>query len=167
MQQLHVGLDQPQPGLFNPIRNPAYDHANKPGGGLWTSTWITKKRRSHWVEWCRSEEVSRLDGTWWLLTPSADARIYTIDTRADLLYLLSTYWREGSVSAWKHRWIDWEKLSSDYDAVHLTRKGSEVLHSGSPDLNCWDVESTVWLHWVFSKVAEYKGRKQNEPNTGQ
>src|SRR5947209_2455103 len=98
---------------------------NKPNYGLWTSTWIPEEVSSAWVHWCRQEHQGWLENkTWWLLTAQADVKIYTIHNLKDLLMLLEHYQRQftGRLAyASEHfPYLDFERLSQDYDAIHLT-----------------------------------------------
>jgi hypothetical protein len=153
--------------LFPKVRN---GHLrNKPRGGIWTSTFIDRQVGSAWVQQMYAMEFiergQQLPS--YLLTPKEDARIYTIDSVQDMYRLYDNYsYKElGTFET-----IDFEKLSIEYDAVHLTERGQIVtrlvgIHNPNDyepnrsmwqSLNGWDCESTVWLNWAFSNV-QYLG----------
>jgi hypothetical protein len=132
----------------------------KPVGGLWTSTWDGEE--SEWVDWCRREEFGDVDSReWWLLTPSPTARILTIETRYNLMQAVKMFappagsypeWYSGLGAAV----LDFTAVAKKFDAVHLTSRGAIDLHFGTPNLNSWDCESTVWFRWVFDKAVRIK-----------
>ena len=130
-----------------PVRN-RWSAWNKPEGGLWTSTYRPETQDSAWVEW-RSIYLSPPDHkAWWLLTPTPAARILTIDTLDDFIALLAVAAMRGS----RCRTPDFERLSHDYDGLHLTEQGQRQTHSPYPypdDLNGWDSECTLWFRWCF------------------
>lgn len=156
--QLAVMNDVPEESKFNPVKNQSYDHNMKPEGCFWTSSWIEEEKRSDWVRWCLSEDFEdSYAHPWYLLSVRPDARIYHIDSQIDLWELWTKYQRFDLPrhNPFHTHWIDWEKVAQDYDGVHLTEKGNAECHWGDPiDLNCWDVESTVWFRWVFESVEE-------------
>ena len=156
-KQLHLGSVAPEQVYFKPAINQEYDFNMKPGYGLWTSSW--NGTGSEWTQWCVAEDfLDPYAERWFLLTPPSTARIYTIDGLDDLLHLLREYHREPAETArhWQPMgWINWVEVSLHYDAVHLTSRGNKLLHHHRvADLNCWDVESTVWLNWVDFAVEE-------------
>ncbi len=136
------------------------------GTGLWTSAYREETDDSAWVEWCHSETYSNPDRQYWhLLTPRHDARIYTIDGPNDFIALIARYPYVSQElerclpprAFFRHYYtgIDFEKLSQDYDGLHLTEEGNAQLHLPFDydfDMNAWDVESTVWFRWCFEKV---------------
>lgn len=131
----------------------------KPIGGLWTSTWDAKKRTSSWVEWCKDEDELTFiaDTHWFLLTPKADSRIYTIDTLADLEWLVDRYpldLRGTGLEMMRDRYLDYVRIAQEYDAIHLTEEGQWRTRLTFPNLYGWDVESTVWFRWCFAKIRE-------------
>jgi hypothetical protein len=165
--QLHFSCVQALIEQVAPIENDEMASRKKPKStsGLWTSSWREETKDSEWVEWCRGENFSNPDESqWFLLTPKEHSRLYVIDCYADLERLLETYlWElpeikrlsELSYLRRYYRGIDFERLSQDYDGLHLTSHGNEDLHHGFPlDMNAWDSESTVWFRWCFTKVEK-------------
>jgi len=126
---------------------------------LWTSSWREETQDSAWVEWCQGNDFRKpynLD--WYLLTPEADAKLYVIDSLADLHELLHAYpwdqpkWREYGFSRTA---IDFEKLALEHDGIWLTEQGNEETHLGYPDdLNAWDCECVLWFKWRFTEVQK-------------
>lgn len=130
----------------------------KPFYGMWTSTWNEETRLSSWVEWCQSEFQEPLqDKHWFLLTPRTDIRLYTIDTLADLIWLIERYRRDmgARLGFMRHQYLDYERVAQDYDAVHLTEEGQWRTRLSSPaDLYGWDCECTLWFRWCFERVEQ-------------
>lgn len=128
-------------------------------GGLWTSTY-DPRHGSGWVQWCLAEEFGcdRSDPRFpiWTLEPEPDARICRIDSYADLEAVVAEYPHRVERS---HGWTDiaphWERLADDFNAVHLTEQGQWATRLTHPlNLYGWDCESTLWLRWAFSGVAD-------------
>lgn len=126
------------------------NHANKPAGGLWGC------RDDSWKNWCTDEDFTCADNYFeWTLKPNA--KVYTIDNVDDFIYLLKNYYIPESY------YIDFVKLSKEYDAVELTDKGNRALHysleTKDPELqdpkykytllmalNSWDIPSICVFH---------------------
>ncbi len=160
--QLFIGRTAPHASRFEPVTNTDRSILCKPTGGLWTSTWQPKWQTSGWVEWCRHEWPSWLEGrVWALLTPPADARIARVDTLADLRALHTRYGylpdalaRAGISHDW-YRALDFARMATDgYDGIHLTERGQWATHLSEPNLYGWDCECTLWLRWGFTRVRE-------------
>lgn len=176
-KQLFIGSEiSKEDILFNYETNPVN---NKPSKAFWTSSY-DEQLGSDWVQWCISENFDRtnirnLKGvepemdewgyemrsygdkreiTGSLVKPHSDAKVYVINSENDLNRLLDDY---GKNSGYYGKMVDYEKLSKEYDALHLTHEGrEECCYSGSP-MHFWDVESTVWLKPKFE--LEYIGEK--------
>lgn len=126
---------------------------NKPIGGLWTSSFHKGRLPSDWASWIESNYGDYSDGYGaTLLKPSKDAKIFKVDGRMDEEYLLRNYPAEPTHHQER---IDWESMSKDYDAVHLTHSGKSYFSNyhhtktRSP-FDGWDVESTLWFRPKFS-----------------
>ena len=142
-------------GEIEPVKNTKFV---KPLGGLWTSTFTPEKRYpSAWIEWCVHEMPQWLEGiNCFLLTPRADARVYIIDSYADLVRL---YERFGISKELVFTVMDWEEIAKHYDAVMLTEKGEVDTRFSRPlSLYGWDCESTIWFRNVFESVKKIKIR---------
>ncbi len=162
--QLHISSVQELVEQVASVENNTHSSMRKPKYGLWTSSWREETQDSGWVEWCRYEEFDDPGKQqWFLLTPKAESRLYVIDCYSDLQRLVDTYiWESpeakqlGNSHLRKYyTGIDFERLSQDYDGLHLTKKGNNRLHLSYPlDLNAWDSESTVWFRWCFTKIEK-------------
>lgn len=152
LPQLHLSISKEFRREVTPVRN--RDYFVKPFDGLWTSTYT--EGTSAWVEWCRAEEFGNPDKqTWFILEPDASARIYEIDTLDDLLFLLAHYPhpdREQAIYGRFMAYLDFERISRDYDAIHLTDAGQWTTRFSEPSLNGWDCECTLWFRWCFTQV---------------
>src|SRR5207249_2458169 len=141
---LFIGNEQPVQEKIQPISNGDGRSSIfvKPIGGLWTSTWDTERQTSAWVEWCGGDNYGEPYKTqWWLLTPKTGIRIAVIDSLADLLVLLRRYPRQidERLSFLRTRYLDYERMSQDYDALYLTEEGQGQTHlSIQADLYGWD-----------------------------
>lgn len=145
--QLHLSIAHELIETVRPIENPSiHDMPTKPIGGLWTSTWIPETHGSSWTHYAASQpHFIRCDQrTWHLLTPSPDARVFTINGRRNLDKLYQLYKkRDGS--------LHFEAMAVNYDALHLTNEGiaANYEHELVED---WSCESTVWFRWCFENV---------------
>lgn len=146
-QQLFVGY-QPKIELMNPVFNRNFVKA---GGGLWTSTFIDNDSYSDWIEWCVGNNFWSTDNIeGWLLTVNKDVRILEIDSLEDAKKAFSkySYSLHGIMN-----FLDYEKMSKDYDGFHLTNKGEiQTRWDINNSLYGFDCESTHWFRWVFDKV---------------
>lgn len=125
----------------------------KPKYGMWTSTY--RDGKSGWVEWCISESFSKpYDCNWFLLEPDPLGRILVVDTLADLKALLRQYPPpEPKVSSFFAE-PDFERISQDWDAIHLTEEGQWATRMTIPSLYGWDAESTLWFRWCFTSYRQ-------------
>ncbi|KRT93078.1 hypothetical protein AB447_203860 [Bacillus glycinifermentans] len=139
-----------------PIKNRI--EISKAEGGIWTSTYH-KENGSDWIQvydLIKGIPEEGLDG--WLLIPSMDARVYTVSTLADLLWLHEKYEQKNAGVPDFIKSLDFEKMTDDFDAIHLTKEGQQqTRHSRPVNLWGWDSESTHWFRWCFEKV-EYIGK---------
>ena len=126
----------------------------KPRGGLWTSTY-DRNYGSAWVCWCVAYRYNEpLDLNWTVLSVPKSARLAVIDTRADLAALIERFPR----TLRGRRGLDFERVSAEYDGLHLTNEGylsTRSKRSGSA-LVAWDCESTLWFRWIFREWHEVK-----------
>jgi len=142
-------------GEIEPVKNTKFV---KPLGGLWTSTYTPEKRYpSAWIEWCVHEMPQWLeDINCFLLVPREDARVYVIDSYADLARL---YERFGISKELGFTVMDWEEIAKHYDGVMLTEKGEVDTRFSRPlSLYGWDCESTIWFRNVFKSIKKIKIR---------
>lgn len=162
--QVWVGDDRPQRERMNAIQNA---HHIKPNGGLWTSTLTSEDPiSSGWIEWCRREGFwTAEDPDAWILSPSPDADLYTIDGSSDLRALADEYALE---LAYGIDTLDYEALAETYDGLHITEQGQAdtqrtFIVRDLPDLIGWDCESTLWFSWEFTDV-EHVGAVPTDPS---
>lgn len=144
LEQLHLG-PEPQEHLWHPIKNRNFV---KPSGGLWTSTFLPDGT-SDWIRWCISEEFLDPNAySKWILIPSSNARIFTVNTPDDIAILCNDQVPTGGFTT-----PDFEKLAEKYDAIHLTEEGQANTRFSMPfSFYGWDCESTLWLNWAFDDV---------------
>ena len=126
----------------------------KPRGGLWTSTY-DPIYGSAWVCWCVAYRYNEpFDLHWTVLSIPKSARIAVIDSKADLARFIEQHPRilRG------RKGLDFERLSTEYDGLHLTNEGYLKTRStrSGPSLGGWDCESTLWFRWIFSDWHEVK-----------
>lgn len=136
-----------------PIRNDR-KALGKPRGALWTSTY-NPIYGSGWVCWCVAYRYNEpFDLHWTVLSIPKSARIAVIASHADLARLIERYPRilRGRLG------LDFERLSAEYDGLHLTNEGYVRTRSkrSGPALVGWDCESTLWFRWIFSEWHEVK-----------
>jgi hypothetical protein len=136
-----------------PIRN-GLKALGKPRGGLWTSTY-DPDYGSGWVRWCVAYRYNDpFDLHWTVLSVPKSARVTVVNSQADLEALINRYPRllRG------YRGLDFERLATEYDGLHLTNTGHLRTRSrrSSPALIGWDCESTLWFRWVFSEWYQVK-----------
>ena len=153
--QLFIGRsgEKPEPQKMEPIQNQLY--WNKPNGGLWTSTYQRETDDSDWLEWCKVEQPDWIPETRWLLYPKDGLRILRIDSLSDLKKALVDFRATRGPAFLSTRFfaiLDFEKLSQEFDGMHLTRKGQAETRMTEPSLYGWDCESTLWFRWCFDRV---------------
>lgn len=139
---------------------PFDDDTYKPSGGLFTSTYRAKGRTaSDWVRWAAEDRPDWIQGPRFLLYPSGNARIFTIDSTEDARTLRDRFPGERGLRT--SFYVNWFDVAEEYDAVHLTSRGVGVTRfpeDESLSLNGWDVESTVWFADVFDRIEPYEGK---------
>lgn len=151
----HSGNGVPMPELLRPVSRERDHDWVKPTGGFWTSTW-SPDYGSGWMDWC----IDNMGGTTfddvWLLTPDPSARIYTVDSHADLVALVREFPGVAHRIFAPAKYPAWASVALDYDAVHLTERGeAETRLSVDVDLYGWDCESTLWFRWCFLTVEHH------------
>lgn len=146
----------PSAESFEPL-NDRGGALRKPRGGLWTSTY-DERYGSGWIQWCLSEsfDCGPADPVFrvWTLEPDPAARIYEIDTYADLARLCERYGQTIEHGSYSETCPAWSRIARDYDAVHLTDEGQWATRFSDPNLYGWDCESTLWLRWAFVAVVD-------------
>ena len=97
-------------------------YLNKPGGFIWGSTLIKRdgKAYSDWIRFVENDQFNPkkfVNGISYTL--HKNAKICTISCEEDYLDLMDNYSIEDDIS--DKVYIDFKKLSKDYDAFHLTQ----------------------------------------------
>lgn len=110
--------------------------------GLWTSP-VDSKRG--WSDWCRMEDYGECnENNSFTLCLKEGARILVIDSMSDLMK--APLWVSNRFN---NKYLDFELISEQYDAIWLTDKGQEETHYSRPtavDLYGWDCESVLILN---------------------
>lgn len=103
-----------------------------------------------WREWCLSEMSSWLDLPLWQIDLAPSARVYLIDSLADLGALVEQFHNrvmDTDAARYCRAPISWPRVAEHYDAVHLTEKGQWKTRLSEPyNLYGWDCESVVILN---------------------
>lgn len=155
--------------MFEKIRTTS---GTKPDGGLWTST-FDPRIGSAWLRWCCfNYDAENKARPYWLLTPKT-CNVAVVHSLDDLKHLLERYgftpeWWPRALGRRKNveefvdfdRYLDFAKMVSEYDAIHMTREGQWATHLSRPNLYGWDCESTLWLKWSFKKVERVRGKSK-------
>lgn len=139
----------------NPVSSTTFVH--KPTGCLWTSPHLGNQA-SAWVQHLRAKVIDTPPWHAWLLHASPRAKIYIIDRPQDLDRLATLY---PCRADYPFLGIDFESMSSSFDAIHVTAQGIAATRfrwgdPHLPNLDGWNTESTLWLTWCFNRI-EYLG----------
>jgi hypothetical protein len=127
-KQFHVlyKSEELNPESFRPVVNRQFVKA---GGGLFTSTY-NEEYGSDWVQWCLGNDFCVPEAELWtgyILTPSIDAKVLTVDSFDDLHKVHKEYKSQvdgpPAVQDLLGRYLDFEQMAKDYDAFHVTQKG--------------------------------------------
>ena len=152
---------------------------NKPSGGLWGSTYTPDEDYpSHWIDWCVGEQwrVENFSvGVSYELKP--DANIIELKDHFDYLKMMAVYgmvfnpidgkpienisFRENAYFDYIRSFINFEKLSKDYDAFHLTKDAFYEMRMSmftdrlnlnqSQQIRCADFYSYDCETWIIFK----------------
>lgn len=156
MKLITTGITEIREELCHPVLNDLMDNRNKPLGGLWASTYFQDEENNHlssWIDFCLTDYW--VDDQGWLdkyshgvifeLNPNS--KICEIDCLVDYLAVLEKYSINYKTCRYK-KGLDFEKLSKDYDAIHLTDNAVREMRfvldiDDIMDFYSWDVESFV------------------------
>ena len=144
---LVAGISEIDPNKFNSphIKTSTKDftYLNKPNGCLWGSTFLPNGHYpSDWIRWVCGENF-HVDSYKEAIsfTLKRNARICTIYTVEDYKNIMKKYSLINNVYyTLKEKMIDWDKLSHDFDAFHLTESAFWTMRMGSFDDNFVDDE---------------------------
>lgn len=154
-------------------------------GGLWTSSYLGKQLGSSWIQWCLGNDFGvPEDGIFrgYLLEPKKRLKVYTIDSLEEMHTLFDKYGYEMYPNIpVEMEGINWEEMSKDYDALHLTENGENLTRHGfsffrdtTKDLKPewkskrmrnfygWDCESTFHFKWNFENVEPIEIKAERE-----
>jgi hypothetical protein len=147
---------------FDPKKLPgkatAKSGSTKPKGNfLWTSS--LKGRESDWTKF--TEGPGQED-----LASSGDRVVFSVRPSAKVLHVTNKQeflwaWEEFFYQTdWMHEeeliYLDWEKISKEYDGFHFGGGGWPGPYTSRPEWNTlygWDAESTVWFN---PKVLDFQ-----------
>lgn len=135
---IHYGSPKYVPHLYSEIKNGLL--TNKPFGGLWTSP---VNSSFGWKDWCHREHFRECSDHFKLKLKD-NAKILRIDGKNDLNDL-PVITEKGML--FDFHYIDFEKISKDYDAIWLTEKGERETSFTRPiNLYGWDCETVLILN---------------------
>ncbi len=161
--QLFVLTEELSKEKMKPIKN---NNFIKPLGGLWTSTY-NSIFGSDWVQYSlKTGGILVPETDYWngyLLIPKSDIKLYEVNSYEDLEWLVNKYKIKVKLKNYSlyapriDETIDFEKMQSHWDGIHLTKQGViETKKSYPYNLDGWDVESTIWFRWMFANVIKMK-----------
>lgn len=161
-QQAFIGDSEPVVSRFNSPKNKMGN--GKPWGGMWTSTFTDYPEYSDWWNWCNEQNFYTVQGksaSLYICHVRPTARILHINSiedikNAHMRYELSPMKLPGI----NLKTFDYESMSKDYDALHLSRRGYSEARNMLFDeegyfwlFAGWDCESTCWLNMRFLSVV--------------
>ena len=119
------GINKIDKDQFEPISNEPFDIRNKPHGGLWGSVYTPNNGifMSDWVRFVYYDlPIKRRSRYYVTYKLKSDAKLFTLDTLDDYLGMMDKYLYIPDAYIYNKYQIDFEKLSKDYDAIHVTEK---------------------------------------------
>ena len=118
---------------------------NKPKGGFWTSGYRKSIKGSDWSDWKRKNQPTWRTGFGAVFQVKGSPKLCVINNNKDYEKVLKKYGMDVSDMCGKagEYYLNWHKLSKDYDGFRLTFKGSRDF---IPGVHEWDIESTVWFN---------------------
>lgn len=145
----HKGDGAPRAEGIVPVRNEEFRTSwPKParGTGMWTSTHGTA---GSWLDWMRQEGwfPNEDSARYWLIDVAPSARVYVIDSVADLEQLIQRFPKRVPSDFAQ---VDWAAAGASFDGIHLTVGGQWATRLQEPNLYGWDCESTLWFRWAFT-----------------
>jgi hypothetical protein len=149
----HPQLDRehflgPSSSLIKPLTKPT-------SHGLFSSTIVHGTNKSMWHIYLEAWGGTLFPRPWHIykLVINPRARVLEINRAKDWVRLVE----DCSIEVAGLLYPDWSRLSRDYDGVHMTIAAivaMQGLRLSSPKglivETYWDVESTLWLNWVFN-----------------
>ena len=154
----------PEVSSFHPDLRSHGSGITKPRYAFWTTTSVGECL-SGWLHYLRWGEALREPPYYrWRLEVLPTARVYEVHGPQDwhtlcLAYPASSRLAYGKVPLETLIEPNWQAVAEDWDGIHLSVGGlltAERVRWGIPGTQThlfgWDVESTVWLHWVFGHI---------------
>jgi hypothetical protein len=153
---------EPREKEFAVDLQPMQPEAPKPLHALWTST-LGRDLVSPWLEHPENfRQVNRI----WRLTVTPGVRVAEIHSAADWWRLTTSNRgqepghvfnvRAQNAGPFARMDPNWTRIAEDWDGVHLSIGGyltaEDVTYEKdgvTTELRGWNMESTVWLRWVF------------------
>tara|TARA_R100000458_G_C8277761_1_gene253413 strand:+ start:5665 stop:6255 length:591 start_codon:yes stop_codon:yes gene_type:complete len=148
-----------------PIQN-RKDGGVKPesGTGVWTSTMLEEKEgcMSDWHRWMAWDMPSWIGHEGIRIWIKRTARIYMVDSVKDYNALIESYpAKVYSDNGWgqmvlteEENYVDFVKMSQDFDIFWLTERGQVETRYGSNNLYGWDAESSLMLNNVIERFKK-------------
>lgn len=127
-------------------------------GGFFTSTGFSDSYGMWWY-YLIMNQGSLFPRPWqaWHIRPSDSARIHEIGNAMEWTQFVMTYPLDSDGALRPN----WAAAARDHDAVHLTLTAvaatqglSLRVADGVTAPTYWDVESTIWLNWVFVEAID-------------
>ncbi len=156
----------PEQASFDPELRPYGAGITKPRDTLWTSTSVGESS-SGWLHYLRwGEDRWRWEPPYqrWCLEVLPTARVYEVHGPQAWQALCLAYPAPSRLAYPIETPADliepnWQAVAQDWDGIHLSTGGlltTERVRWGKPGVQThlfgWEVESTVWLRWVFGSV---------------
>lgn len=152
MKLIHYSSTKFDRSRFTVIKNRAL--FNKPSGGLWTSPIDSKWG---WKDWCIGEHfnIDKLN-KFFIIELKKDSKILKINSLDDLKKVplqnlddrVKNYPELKDVF-YSMNFPNYEKISKEYDAIHLTERGqyeTRLPPFGEPNLYGWDCETVLVMN---------------------
>jgi len=121
----------------------------KPIGGLWTSPIDSLYG---WKDWVKENDFhTEKYNCGFVFNLNDEAKVFEINSPKEIMELPLLEIDVGSIEEksialiWGE-FIDFEKTSEIYDAIHLTEEGQERTRFGKPSLYGWDCETVLVLN---------------------
>lgn len=160
----------PDQSLLVPDLSQMHAEASKPHNAFWTCT-FSDGLTSPWLRW--GEHYHNYDHAWQLVV-SDTARVAEIHSPEDWRNLCLAYPAEEPgyrfTPSQERSAVDarldpaWTAVARDLDGVHLSMGGLLTAQDVPcafggivTELRGWDLESTIWLRWVFDSVEGIPG----------
>lgn len=134
---IHYGSTTYNRRQLKPIKNSWI----KPDGGLWTSP---VNSNWGWKDWCKAEDFADCnEANSFTLLLKETAKVFVIDTLKDLTQAPLVQ----SIGMKNFKYINFELLASQYDAIYLTVNGERATRWSQPvSLYGWDCESVLIMN---------------------